>query len=186
MTPVLSLWLPIVLAAVAVFVVSAIVHMVLTYHRSDYRQLPKEDDTVAALRLAGLTPGLYHFPWCASPKEMSEPAVQAKFAQGPVGMLTVMPSGPPAMGKHLGAWFAYTLIVSFVIGYVAGICLAPGAAALEVARITGTIAFLVYGIANMVDSIWKGYPWGMTAKNVLDGVLYTAATAVVFAWLWPG
>jgi hypothetical protein len=186
MTPVLSLWLPIVVAAVAVFLTSSIVHMVLTYHRSDYRQLPREDDTMAALRLAGLTPGLYHFPWCASPKEMSRPEVQAKFAQGPVGMLTVMPSGPPAMGKYLGVWFAYTLIVSFVIAYVAGVTLAPGADGLTVARVTGSMAVLIYAIANMVDSIWKGFPWAMTAKNMLDGALYALVTAVVFAWLWPG
>ena len=185
MTSVLSLWLPIVVAAVAVFVVSAIAHMVLTYHRSDYRQLPREDDTMAALRLAGLTPGLYHFPWCPSPKEMSKPEVQAKFAQGPVGMLTVMPSGQPNMGKYLGIWFVYTLLVSLGIAFVAGAVLAPGADRGTVACVTGGIAFLVYALANMVDSIWKGFPWAMTAKNVLDGVLYAVATAAVFAWLWP-
>ena len=185
MTPVMSLWLPIVVAAVAVFVASSLAHMVLTYHRSDFRQLPKETDTLAALRLAGLAPGLYQFPWCRSPKEAGTPEMQAKFQQGPVGMLTVMPPGPMAMGKYLGLWFVYTLVVSFVIAYIAGLTLAPGADAWMVARVTGSIAVLIYVVANIIDSIWKAYPWGMTVKNMVDGVLYAAATAAAFAWLWP-
>jgi len=36
-----------------------------------------------------------------------------KYKQGPVGMLTVFPSGPPAMPKFLGLWFAYSLIIAF-------------------------------------------------------------------------
>jgi hypothetical protein len=38
-----SLWLPILLSAVIVFVASSIMHMLLPYHRSDYQQLPEED-----------------------------------------------------------------------------------------------------------------------------------------------
>ena len=41
-----SLWLPILLSAIGVFVVSSIVHMVLPIHRGDYRQLPSETDTL--------------------------------------------------------------------------------------------------------------------------------------------
>ncbi len=59
-----ALWLPILLSAVIVFIASSIIHMVLPYHRSDYRQLPDEDKLLATLRAAGLKPGLYHFPFC--------------------------------------------------------------------------------------------------------------------------
>ena len=45
-----ALWLPILLSAVFVFIVSAIIHMVLKYHNSDYRRLPNEDEVRAALR----------------------------------------------------------------------------------------------------------------------------------------
>jgi hypothetical protein len=34
-----SLWMPVVLSAVVVFVASSILHMVLPFHRSDYRKL---------------------------------------------------------------------------------------------------------------------------------------------------
>jgi len=52
-----ALWLPIVLSAVIVFVASSIMHMLLPYHRSDYRQLPDEDKLLAVMRAAGLKPG---------------------------------------------------------------------------------------------------------------------------------
>jgi len=50
MVPLTALWLPILLAAVIVFVASAIMHMVLPYHKSDYQPLPDEDKLLAALR----------------------------------------------------------------------------------------------------------------------------------------
>jgi hypothetical protein len=185
MVPIVSLWLPIVLAAVAVFVVSSILHMVLTYHRSDYRQLPSEAETLAVLRRLALAPALYNFPYCASSKEMGTPETQAKLEEGPVGLMAVMPNGPKSMGGFLGQWFGYCLLVSLFIGYLAGIDVAPGADAMHVFRVVGTAALLAYALSNIVDSIWKGYPWGVTAKHMLDGAIYALVTAGVFAWLWP-
>ena len=49
MVSVLSLWLPIVLSAVFVFLASMIIHMFLGYHRGDIRKLPREDDVMAAI-----------------------------------------------------------------------------------------------------------------------------------------
>jgi hypothetical protein len=42
MIPLTVLWLPILLSAVIVFFASFIMHMVLAYHKSDYRKLPDE------------------------------------------------------------------------------------------------------------------------------------------------
>ena len=61
MVSITALWLPILLSAIIVFVASSIMHMLLPYHRSDYRQLPDEDKVLAVLRGAGLTRGLYVF-----------------------------------------------------------------------------------------------------------------------------
>src|SRR6266481_3953873 len=95
MVPLTALWLPILLAAVIVFFASFVMHMLLPYHRSDYQKLPDEDKLLAALRAAGLKRGLYVFPFCTH-KEMKSPAMIEKYNQGPVGMLTVFPGGPPA------------------------------------------------------------------------------------------
>ena len=43
-----SLWLPILLSAVAVFVASSLIHMLFKWHNRDYRKLPNEDAVRAA------------------------------------------------------------------------------------------------------------------------------------------
>ncbi|MGB7284966.1 MAG: hypothetical protein WBE13_22085 [Candidatus Acidiferrum sp.] len=88
------------------FIASSIMHTVLPYHRGDYRKLPNEDAVLASLRSIGLTRGLYNFPHCTH-KEMKEPAVQEKFKQGPVGFLTIFPSGAVNMPKFLIQWFIF-------------------------------------------------------------------------------
>ena len=65
-----ALWLPIVLAAVAVFIASSIIHMVFKYHNSEYRQLPDEGAILDAMRNAKVGRGFYSFPYAGSMKEM--------------------------------------------------------------------------------------------------------------------
>src|ERR1051326_8250220 len=130
-----ALWLPILLSAVIVFVASSIMHMVLPYHRSDYVRLPDEDKVRTALR--GLDRGRYIFPHCTH-DNMKSPEVAAKYKEGPVGMVTIFPSGPPNMGKFLGQWFAFLLVVSFFVAYLASRTLAPGTHYLQVFRVVGT------------------------------------------------
>lgn len=184
MVPLTALWLPILLAAIIVFVVSSVLHAVLTYHESDCQPIPNEDKILAAFRAAGLKRGYYHFPF-GSHKEMKSPAMVEKYKQGPVGMMTVFPSGPPAMPKFLGLWFAYCLIIGFFVAYLAGRTVAPGANYLVVFRVAGTAAFLAYGLGQLSNGIWKGQPWSMTIKEVIDGLLYGLLTAGTFGWLWP-
>src|SRR4051812_1874541 len=101
MIPLTALWLPILVSTVIVFLASFLMHMVLKYHRSDYRKLPEEDRVTDALRAANVEPGPhYFFPYCSF-EEMKSPPVIEKMKRGPVGFVTVLPSGPPAMGKNL-------------------------------------------------------------------------------------
>ncbi len=180
-----ALWLPIVLSAVVVFVASSIIHMVLKYHNSDYKKLPSEEKVFEALRTPSVAPGTYHFPHCGSLKEAGSPEMMEKFKKGPVGLLTVIPSGPPAMGKGLLLWFIYCLVVSFFVAYLAGRTLSAGTEYLAVFRVAGTAGFLGYAAAHATDSIWKGQAWGTTLKFLFDGLVYGLLTAGVFGWLWP-
>ena len=63
MDVIFPLWLPIILSAVAVFLVSSIIHMVLPYHKSDFRKLPREDDVRDALEKSHIHKGEYMFPY---------------------------------------------------------------------------------------------------------------------------
>jgi hypothetical protein len=184
MVPLSALWLPILLSAVIVFVASSIMHMLLPYHRSDYQRLPDEEKIRAALRSVGVKRGLYMFPFC-NHKEMNSPEAQEKFKQGPVGMVTILQSGPPAMPKYLAMWFAYCLVIGFFVAYLAAHTVAPGTHYLQVFRVVGTAAFLPYGLAHISNGIWKGLPWSVVFKEVVDGLIYGLLTAGTFGWLWP-
>lgn len=178
-----SLWLPTLLGAVAVFVASALVHMVLRWHQSDMRQIPNEDAVRAAIRAAA--PGQYSLPHCAGPKEAQSPEAQKKFAEGPVAVVRVWPNGVPAMGKMLGQWLALCVGVAILTAYVASRVLAPGAAAGDVLQLTAAVGFLAYATGSVSDGIWWGKPWPAVAKDLLDALIYAFALGAPFAWLWP-
>jgi hypothetical protein len=184
MVPLATLWLPILLSAVIVFVASFIMHMVLPYHRSDYGQLPDEDKTLATLRILGLKRGLYVFPYCTH-KDMKSPALIEKQRQGPVGFLTIVPSGPPAMPKFLIQWFVFCLIIGFFVAFLMSVTIPPGANHRVVFHTALIAAFLAYGLGNLSNGIWKGQPWSVTIKEVIDGLVYGLLTAGAFGWLWP-
>lgn len=185
MVPVLSLWIPILLSAVIVFVVSSIIHMVLTYHQNDLGRLPKENEVMDALRRFGLPPGDYVVPCAGSAAERKKPEFVEKMQKGPVLLMTVLPSGPPTMATSLILWFLYSVVVGIFAAYVAGRALGPGAHYLAVFRFAGTTAFVGYSLALLQNSIWYKRNWGMTLKSMFDGLLYGLLTAGTFGWLWP-
>lgn len=184
MTSLSALWLPIILSAVAVFVASSIMHMLLPYHRGDYHPLPDEERVLPVLRAAGLKRGLYVFPFTTQ-KDMKSPTMTEKYSQGPVGTMTIAPNGPPVMPKFLGLWFGYCLLVGLVVAYLGVHTISPGAHQRHVFRVVGTAAFLAYSLGNISNGIWKMQTWSMTIKETMDGIVYALLTAGVFAWLWP-
>jgi hypothetical protein len=186
MVPIMSLWLPILISAVLVFVISAIVHMVLPYHRSDFKQLPAEGEVMDAVRKSGAKPGDYMAPYCRTPGEMKSPEFMERRMKGPVLIMTVIPGGPVAMGKELLQWFLFCVFVSFFAAYIAGHALPPGAEYLEVFRFAGAAAFAAHALAHIPQSIWYKRSWCTSMKDVFDGLLYALFTAGIFGWLWPG
>ncbi|MGQ0587117.1 MAG: hypothetical protein ACT4PK_07940 [Gammaproteobacteria bacterium] len=181
-----SLWLPIVLGAVAVFFASSLIHMVFKWHNADYRKLSNEDEVRAAIRKGSATPGQYSVPHCLGPQDMAKPEIQQRFVEGPVAVMWVLPNGMPNMGKMLGCWFALNLLVSFMVAYIAAHTLAAGTAPMQVLRVTASIAFLAYAVGSVSDGIWMGKPWAAVAKDLLDALIYGFAGGAVFAFMWPG
>ncbi len=185
MVSVLSLWLPILLSAVIVFLVSSLIHMVLGYHRTDFRKVPAEDDVMNSLREFGIPPGDYVIPCAGSSKEMGSPEFIEKATKGPVAFMTVIPSGPPAMGKSLVQWFLYCVVVGIFAAYIGGRAVGPGGDYLQVFRFTGCTAFVGYALALWQNSIWYRRAWSTTLKSTFDGLIYGLLTAGTFGWLWP-
>ncbi len=183
--PVLALWLPIVVAAVIVFVASSIIHMLLPYHRNDLRQVPREDDVMGALRGFEIPPGDYFMPRAGSMAAMKDPAFVEKQKQGPVAIMTVLPNGPSAMGGTFVLWFLYTVVVGAVVAYVTGHALGVGAAYRTVFKLAGATAFAGYALALPPFSIWYKRSWVTTCKSMFDGLVYALLTAGTFGWLWP-
>jgi hypothetical protein len=180
----LSLWLPVVLSAVAVFIASSILHMVLKYHRSDFRGMEAEEQVMATLREAALAPGEYIMPHCENPKDANSPEFLAKVEKGPVAILTIMADGYE-MGRSLAYWFVYCLLIGAFAAYIASRTLDPGAHYLEVFRLVGATSFGAYGLALLQNSIWYKRPWSTTLKHLFDSFVYACLTAGVFGWLWP-
>lgn len=185
MTGLTALWLPILLSAVFVFVLSSIIHMATPWHKNDYLPMPNEDKVRDALRPLAIPPGDYMVPRAGSMAEMGSPAFQEKLQQGPVFIATVMPNGVPSMGSQLAKWFLYSLVMSVFAAYVTGRALGQSSPYLSVFRFAGVAAFLGYGAALWPFNIWYHRSLNTTIRATIDALLYALVTAGTFGWLWP-
>ena len=116
---------------------------------------------------------------------MTAPEFVEKMKQGPVGVLSVWPNGEINMGKLIGQWFVYSLLIAVLVAYVTGHAHGRGAPFLEVFRIGGAVAFCCYVMAHWQNWIWWGKGTRFTVTHSLDGVVCALITGATFGWLWP-
>lgn len=186
MTPLLSLWLPIILITVACFIASSIIWMASPLHKHDYKDPGDKEGTILdMLKAAALAPGVYYVPWCGGGSKMKDPAVQERMKTGPWAMLTVMPAFP-SMAKNLGAWAFHLLIVTLLVAYVTAAGRAPGAGFLDVLQVAFTAGLLAHAGYALPMCIWHGMPWSQLTGRLIDGAIYAAITGAIFAGMWPG
>lgn len=185
MTALLALWLPILLAAVFVFVASSIIHMLSPWHKGDYPAIPNEAGVGDALRPFAIPPGDYMMPRPATRDGMKSPEFAERVLKGPNLIVTVLPNAPWSMVRNLGLWFLYCLVVSWFAAFVAASALPSGSAYRAVFHFTCLTAFLGYSVALWQMSIWYRRAWSTTIKATVDGLIYALLTAATFAWLWP-
>ena len=185
MTGLSALWLPILLAAIAVFVASTVIHMVLTWHKNDFSGVPDEEKFRGAVGPLALPPGDYCVPYAGSMDAMKSPEFKAKHVQGPVMIFTVLPSGPITMARSLVQWFLYSVVIGIFAAYVTSRALPPGADYLRVFRLASVTAFIGYSAALWPASIWYRRSWGTTIRSTIDGLVYGLLTGGMFGWLWP-
>jgi hypothetical protein len=185
MITIASLWLPILVSAVIVFVASTVIHMGPFWHRGDFPPMPRESEVLGALRPLAIPPGDYFIPGASGMQEMRSPEFKDKLKQGPVAVLTVMPNGMLPMRRSLVQWFVFLIVVSIFCAYIAGRTLPAGTPYLRVFQIVGATAFIGYALALCELSIWYRRSWSLTLKAALDGLIYAALTGGTFGWLWP-
>jgi hypothetical protein len=181
-----SLWLPILLSAVLVFLASFVLHMLVPFHRSDYRTVPAEDEVMEALRRFNIPPGDYMMPAPTSPAAMRDPKFLEKMSKGPVVVATFMPGGPIRMGGQLAQWFVYCLVVSLLAAHLTGFVLRPGEHRHAVFHFAALVSFIGYSLALLQQSIWYRRSWATTGRYMVDGLIFGLLTGGVFGWLWPG
>ena len=181
----LSLWAPILLGTLLAWVASALIHMLLKYHNADHRALPNEAEVAAAIAAGRPSPGIHTLPHCSDMKQMGDPALQQRFRDGPVAVVTVMRPGLPAMGKLMLQQILYFLFGTALVGFCATLALPPGASYLVVFHFVAVVGFLAFGWAVIPYSIWYGHPWATSARYLLDGLIYALVIAGCYGWLWP-
>jgi len=179
-----QLWLPILLSAVAVFLVSSAIHMASPWHKGDFPRMANEEQVMDAMRPLNLAPGDYFFPRPANMGDLRSPEFIARTERGPVVLMTVMPNRVTGMGKNLAAWFVYSLVVSFLAAHTAQLFRA-GEPYKHVFHQVALVAFTGYVLALWQMTIWYRRSMSMTLKATVDGLVYALVTAAVFAWLWP-
>lgn len=172
-----DLWLPIVAAAGAVFVLSSIVWMALPYHKGDFQKLPGEAEYSALLKRSPLAVGRYVIGWCAPGEKPANPS-------DPKALLLVQPAGV-GMGKAMLVWVLHLLLVSVLVGYLAHLAVPRGAEFLDVFRVASVAALLAYAGGALPRAIWEGVPWKLVPAALLDALIYAAGTGAIFGWLWP-
>ncbi len=179
-----SLWLPILLAAVAVFAVSSIMHMFLGYHWNDLRSPAQQDAMLDALRGLNVQPGDYAMPKPDSMKQCAARNSRPRSSADRLVLMTVS-NGGMAMGKSLGQWFVYLLVVGVLLrvhrrpravhrGQLPG-GVPPG----RLQRLHGLRA----GTAAGLDLVPAQLAPDLVA--MFDGLVFAMLTGGMFGWLWP-
>ena len=84
-----TLWLPIVLSGIGLFVASFLAWMVLPHHKGDWVKLPDESAFENAVGGLNLPPGNYTFPYCSGSADLKSEAFQRRMAEGPSGILAL-------------------------------------------------------------------------------------------------
>jgi hypothetical protein len=178
---ILSLWLPILLSAVIVWILSAMVWTVLPHRKNEFSGVPNEDAVRNALK--GAAPGQYWVPWG---QDMKDAGLQQKYQEGPTGIIQLWRPAMPNMGKNLVLSLLFYVVVGIVVAYITSRTLPVGTEYLQVHRVAGCTAWLAYSFAVIPDSIWFGRPWSSSVKTLFEALAYGLFTGGVFGWLWPG
>lgn len=171
MTPLTSLWLPILVATLGVFLWNTVAWTRLPHHRDDFKVPPDGVDPEKLLDTNGLAAGQYVLE---SPQRGDRPRA-----------VLVVAAGPTPMGRNLLFSALLYGLVSVLVAYVTAVGMPAGAPAMKVLQLSGTAGVMAYSLGLLPNAIWFGRPVRPVVMDVLDGVVAGLLTGVIFALLWP-
>ena len=176
-----SLWLPIIISGVVVYIASSISWMVMPHHKSDWKGVPDEDAFAKAMRELKIPEGHYMFPCHHYSGDMNSEEFKKRWEEGPTGIMSIW-SGPMTMGRNMACTFLFYMSVNFVLAYLSGIAFDPGEEFMQVFRFVSTAGLLAYCAAGIPSAIWFRH---RIVTNLMDGFVYALLTGLVFALMWP-
>ena len=184
MEQLMNLWLPILVATIAVWMASAVFWMVLPHHVKDMRKLSDEDGLIDALKGLGVGPGSYSFPFCADKASWKDEELMRKWTEGPSGFMTIM--RPQSMARNMVCTIVVNLFVSIFVAYLTSQARVPGADFASVFQVAATAGVMAYLFGWMGSAIWFQLSKNAWISNAIDSVAYGLIMGLVFALLWPG
>ena len=180
---ILPLWLPILLSAAAVWLISLVFGMALPHHKQDWIGLSDEDGLMDFIRRNGIKPGNYLFPDFRTREALKSAKVEKALNEGPVGHLSVWRT-PVTMGDKMVGAFIVHLVVATLIAYLTRIAL-PGAAPFaKVFQIAGTAGILAYSFSFIPNALWFGAYKRTIVASIIDGIICGLVIGAIFAWRW--
>ena len=110
-----------VLGGILMFGWGFVSHEVLPLGRMGFSEMPNEQKVVGSLKASINEPGLYFFPY-TSHKETSkseQEAWEAKYKEGPVGMMVYHPQGGEVMGpRQLGIELGSDVLAAIIAAWL--------------------------------------------------------------------
>jgi len=173
MTPVdlADLWLPILVAWIATYVLSTLAWTVLPHHRPEWDFVRIDGSLRTAIDSA---PG----DQCLLVEGDADAANNPTACRG----MLILWRHRASMGANIAMTATFFLVAALTIGYMASIALSRETSTLDVFRFTATAGVLAHVMAGVPTIIWFRRKWLM---DLLDGVAYALATGAAFALLWP-
>ncbi|MEO2018485.1 MAG: hypothetical protein ABGZ53_29395 [Fuerstiella sp.] len=184
MSELIALWLPILVSAVAIFFASFVSWVIIGHHIPDWAALPDQAENIRKLGELNLPTGRYVFPCVRTKEEMEDEGNKALVANGPWGTINLWGTATN-MGRNLGLTFFFYFVTAVFIAYLGTLALEPGAGFSKVFQVTGTAAILAHCFAFIPNNIWFGAPRRAIRMDVLDGIVYSIITGVIFGAMWP-
>ncbi len=177
------------LGAIAIFLWTAIAHMLTPLGSVGFHAMPNEAAVLSAMQSnIGDKPGFYFFPWV----DPNDPAAMEKSAAlekvNPSGMLLYRPVGGmmgtdmgPMLAKEFAKQLIQALIAAYLVSLMVGLSFAQRWIAVVLIFVSSAIA------TNASYWIWYEYPLDYTlAQIVIELVSGVVAGAAIAFWLGRG